>query len=145
MRVSTFTSSLLANDPPIPGLDESIVILPRRLHLTLGVMSLDEDLSDLSSASSATTTAGIQKTVSTALALLTSLRPRVLAILENQPLRIPLEVLDIMQPHRGGARNAHVMFVGPDESDESEANRRLRAVCGAWSMLPNFTTVTEKL
>lgn len=108
-------------------------------------MPLEEDSPDLSSASSAATTTGTQKTVSTALALLTSLRPRVLAILDNQPLRIPLEVLDIMQPHRGGARNAHVMFVGPEESEESEGNRRLRAVCGAWSMLPNFTTVTEKL
>lgn len=35
-------------------------------------------------------------TLDTALGLLASLRPRVLAILENQPLRIPLEVLDIM-------------------------------------------------
>lgn len=122
--MSTFTSSLLANNPPIPGLDESIVIPPRRLHLTLGVMSLEEDSPELSPASSATTTAGTRKTVSTAVALLASLRPRVLAFLDNQPLRIPLEVLDIMQPYRGGARNAHVMFVGPDESEESEGNRR---------------------
>lgn len=70
------------------------------------------------------------KTLSTVLALLTSLRPQILAIMENQPLRIPLEVLDIMRPHRGGARNTHVMFVGPDES---EKNGRLRA--GLWCVV----------
>lgn len=48
------------------------------------------------------------ETLSAALALLTSLRPRVLAILGTQPLRITLEVLDIMRPHGGGATDAHI-------------------------------------
>ncbi|KIM72484.1 hypothetical protein PILCRDRAFT_740364 [Piloderma croceum F 1598] len=39
-RVSRFTTALRNNDPPIPGLDDSIIIPPPRLHLTLGVVSL---------------------------------------------------------------------------------------------------------
>ena len=38
--MSSFTSALLSQSPPIAGLDASIVIPARRLHLTLGVMSL---------------------------------------------------------------------------------------------------------
>ena len=38
--ISALTSSWLAHDPPIDGLDPSIVVQPRRLHLTLGVMAL---------------------------------------------------------------------------------------------------------
>ncbi|EIM84322.1 uncharacterized protein STEHIDRAFT_159005 [Stereum hirsutum FP-91666 SS1] len=41
--ISNFTSALLQSTPPITGFDKSIVISPRRLHLTLGVMSLAED------------------------------------------------------------------------------------------------------
>ncbi|KDQ16020.1 hypothetical protein BOTBODRAFT_43642 [Botryobasidium botryosum FD-172 SS1] len=42
-HVSEFTDSLLASSSDIPGLDESIVISPMRLHLTLGVMCLSDD------------------------------------------------------------------------------------------------------
>jgi hypothetical protein len=42
--ISALTSSWLAHDPPIDGLDLSIVIQPRRLHLTLGVMALTPPL-----------------------------------------------------------------------------------------------------
>ncbi|TEB27248.1 hypothetical protein FA13DRAFT_1736636 [Coprinellus micaceus] len=41
--VSSFQSALLAHDPSIAGLNGSIVIDPRRLHLTLGVMALEEE------------------------------------------------------------------------------------------------------
>lgn len=107
-------------------------------------MSLEEDSLNLSPASSATTTAGTQKTVNTALALLTSLRPRILAFLGTQPLRIALEVLDIMRPHRIGATNAHIMFIGPGEN---EGNKRLRAVCGAYlsRIAPTKTPKTKSL
>lgn len=52
--------------------------------------------------------------------------------MDGQPLRIPLVVLDILLPHRGGVINAHVMFIGPVESEE---NMKLRAVCGACLIL----------
>lgn len=126
-------SGFTSNDPPIPGLDESIVILPRRLHLTLGVMALKEDsLEPLSSLSTTAATSETPKTLSMALVLFTSLNPRIFAVMDGQPLRLPLEVRDIMRPHRGWATNAHVMFDGPDESEE---NRKLRAVCGACLIL----------
>lgn len=104
-------------------------------------MALEEDLLATSSASSASTTVG---TVTTALALLTSLRPRILAFLGTQPLRIALEVLDIMRPHRSAATNAHIMFIGPGEN---EGNKRLRAVCGAYlsRIAPTKTPKTKTL
>jgi AKAP7 2'5' RNA ligase-like domain len=47
--VSSLTSSWLAHQPPIEGLDPSIVVQPRRLHFTLGVMTLNSP-HDLASA-----------------------------------------------------------------------------------------------
>ena len=38
--ISALTSSWLAHEPPIDGLGPSIVVHPRRLHLTLGAMAL---------------------------------------------------------------------------------------------------------
>lgn len=140
--MSTFTYSLLANDPLIPGLDESIVIAPRRLHLTLGVMSL-EDSSGRSSVSVAAESAEDAEYGCCP----PHISPTAHHYLENQPLRVPLEVLDTMRPHRDGERNAHNMSVGPDETHESEENRRLRAVCGAYfCRIPSSkTTKTETL
>lgn len=96
-----------------------------------GHMSLEDDSSEISPAPAAAATAGMPKTLGTALVLLTSLRPRILAIMDAQPFCVPLESLDIMHPLRGGAKNAHVMFVGPGEREEREENRKLREVCGA--------------
>ena len=118
--MSSFTSSLLASDPPITGLDESIIIPARRLHLTLGVMSLDNDSSNNTEANS----------LSDALSLLESLKPRLLSILDGSPLQIPFEVVDIMKPPRGGASNAHVMYIGPDPHASNGVNTKLRMFCG---------------
>lgn len=96
-------------------------------------MSLEEDTAEISPAlPSPAATSEAPRTLSTALALLASLRPHILAVMGGQPLRVPLELLDTMRPYRGGTRKAHVMFVGPVESEE---NRRLRAVCGACLIL----------
>lgn len=101
--------------------------------MTLGVMSLEEETAEvLPALTSPAATSDAPRALSTALALLASLRPRILVAMDGQPLRVPLELLDIMRPHRGGTRNAHVMFIGPLEC---EANRRLRSVCGACLIL----------
>ncbi|KAI0262406.1 kinase A anchor protein [Gloeopeniophorella convolvens] len=106
--VTALTSSWLAHEPPIDGLDPSIVINPRRLHLTLGVMSL---------------AAGTSRDLAGARALLDSLRPRILELLAHTPLLVRLDKLATMQPD---PTCAHVLYAAPDV--RSSEGRRLRAV-----------------
>jgi activating signal cointegrator complex subunit 1 len=75
--MSALSSSWFAHEPPIEGLDSSIVVHPRRLHLTLGVMALAPDPS---SKEQGYDLAG-------ATALLASLAPRIRAVLAHSPLR----------------------------------------------------------
>ena len=131
--VSALTSSWLAHDPPIEGLDPTIVINPRRLHLTLGVMTL---ASSQPSQSNHDRDRDRETTVDLAGAttLLASLAPRIRAVLANNPLRIPLGRLAIMQPDPA---RAHVLYVDPDL--RSPDGRRLRAVCGTLRSLLFFS------
>jgi activating signal cointegrator complex subunit 1 len=128
--VSALTSSWLAHDPPIEGLDPTIVINPRRLHLTLGVMTL---ASSQPSQSNHDRDRDRETTIDLAGAttLLDSLAPRIRAVLANDPLRIPLGRLAIMQPDPA---RAHVLYVDPDV--RSPDGRRLRAVCGTFNSPP---------
>lgn len=141
-RISTFTDSLLMSEPPIPGLDPSIIIAPRRLHLTLGVMSLtpaapaNEGTGALAGAASGLQSAegvGQAKTLEAARNLLASLRPRVLELLQRSDrkpaapvaaatgkatfgdgrLHVPLACVDIMNPERGDLEGAHILYAGP--------------------------------
>ena len=73
--MSAFTNALLAATPPIPGLDTTVVIPPRRVHFTLGVMSLDVD-EDKS------------RTLEAAKSVLQELRPKILEILKGEQLRV---------------------------------------------------------
>ncbi|KAK7682304.1 hypothetical protein QCA50_014507 [Cerrena zonata] len=117
-RISAFTDALLRTDPAIPGLDETIVINPRRLHLTLGVMSLDLD---------GTTSHGTRpKTLDTAAQLLNELKPQVMKMLAGEKLRIGLKRIDIMKPERGDLEKAHILWTGP--AQEGEDAKRLRDV-----------------
>ena len=72
------------------------------------------------------------KTVSEALTLLHSLKPRVMEILGKDKLRVALNRMDIMKPNRGSQDkldNAHVLWIGPAiEGDEA---LKLQAVGGA--------------
>ncbi|KAI0073014.1 hypothetical protein K474DRAFT_1686391 [Panus rudis PR-1116 ss-1] len=120
-RISTFTQALLASDPVIPGLDQTVIIPPRRLHLTLGVMSLDRPSSSEQSQSSQR-----PKTLESAKALLDELKPRVMEILAGEKLRVGLKRVDIMRPDRGDLERAHVMWVGPSHEDEDA--KRLKKV-----------------
>ncbi|KAI0738791.1 kinase A anchor protein [Daedaleopsis nitida] len=99
--VSAFTDALLAADPPIPGLDASVVIPARRMHFTLGVMSLGLDADNPA------------RTIAAAARLLHDLCPRVHDLLRGEKLRVSLDAMDIMTPERGDDERAHVMWVGP--------------------------------
>ncbi|KAF9218775.1 hypothetical protein BS17DRAFT_480735 [Gyrodon lividus] len=120
--VSPFTSGLLQATPKLPGLDRSIVIAPRRLHLTLGVMSL----ADFESSSVVPDSESSSKTLPQALSLLSTLGGRVTEILSGNRLSVPLHMMHIMQPHGGNPDNAHVLWFGP--SPESEDAQRLMQV-----------------
>jgi activating signal cointegrator complex subunit 1 len=121
--ISALTSSWLAHEPPVDGLDPSIVVHPRRLHLTLGTMALappnnhnrDRDREQEQ-----------EQDLAGATRLLASLAPGIRALLEHSLLRIPLGRLAVMQPDPA---RAHVLYVEPDL--RSPEGRRLRAVCGA--------------
>jgi len=98
------------------------LVEPQRLHLTLGVVHL-------SNQDPPTTTSSSVKTVASALALLKSLRPRLLelaALLIPQhdnvghvvphsapKLMVPLEVMDTFQNVGKGHTQANVLYVGP--------------------------------
>jgi len=120
--ISAFTNGLLATKPIVPGLDQTIVIPPRRLHLTLGVMSL-EDANNSIDCQAATNP---RKTLSEALSLLTSLRPQISELLCGAYLKVPLQIMDIMPPGGGNPDRAHVLWLGP--SLESEDAQRLLQV-----------------
>jgi len=107
--MKSFQAALLEHSPPIPGLDNSIVVDPRRMHLTLGVMAL-----------------GAEKTLESALTLLNNLKPRIMDILSGEKLRVDLNTLDIMPPDRGDLDKAHVLWMGPAVVDD----HKLRTVCG---------------
>ncbi|PFH53320.1 hypothetical protein AMATHDRAFT_138058, partial [Amanita thiersii Skay4041] len=125
-RVSAFQNALLQCDPPIRGLDHSIVIDPRRLHLTLGVMSLNQDSTETVPASS---TEQEPKMVADALKLLQSLEPSIASILQGRnTVKIRLDRMDILKPERDGA--AHVLYLGPSQLPNDEEDTRLQAVSG---------------
>ena len=134
--ISTLTSSWLAYEPAIEGLDPSIVVHPRRLHLTLGVMTLTSGSSS-NKYPTANNSGHRQEQeqeqqeqrdldLPSAAALLDSLAPRLRALLAQNPLRVPLGGLKVMQPDPA---RAHVLYAEPDL--RSLDGRRLRAVCGA--------------
>lgn len=112
----------------VRGLDRTIVIDPRRLHLTLGVMALD----------------GETKTVADALGLLESLQPRLRAILEERKTaKVKLETLDVLKTEkRDGEVNAHVLYLGVKEADEDTA--RLQQICGRRSTLTQNMTRADR-
>ena len=116
-RVANFQNGLLAANPPITGIDRSIVIDPRRLHLTLGVMALSTDG---------------PHTVASALSLLQSLQPAIAVLLQGRnSVKVRLDSLDILKPDRNRS-NAHVLFLGPSTLDDDDGVR-LQAVCSAYS------------
>ncbi|KAG2010611.1 hypothetical protein CC2G_013422 [Coprinopsis cinerea AmutBmut pab1-1] len=121
-RVANFQSALLEHAPPITGLDNTIVIDPRRLHLTLGVMALETGDSPGSGEPQETQPA---RTVETALDLLRSLKPRISELLSENGggsrLKVPLELLDVFPP--GATTGANVLYLGPDMTGIDDGDR----------------------
>ncbi|KAH9948316.1 AKAP7 2'5' RNA ligase-like domain-containing protein [Amylocystis lapponica] len=109
-RIVAFTDALLNGKPAIPGLDASIIIPARRLHFTLGVMSLGTEATD---------GVGRPRTLEAATALLHELRPRVMEMLGRRRLSVALTRMDIMKPERRDLARAHVMWVGPAQEEEN--------------------------
>jgi activating signal cointegrator complex subunit 1 len=99
-------------------------------------MSLSPDSTDRSviastSVSQSTIVPEMQsKTLSSALTLLTALKPRIMAILGDHKLCVPLDRMDIMKPDRGDLDKAHVLWLGP--SLESQHTSMLSEVCGMY-------------
>ncbi|EIN12157.1 hypothetical protein PUNSTDRAFT_130426 [Punctularia strigosozonata HHB-11173 SS5] len=108
-RINAFHAALMATDPPIAGLHESVLVNPRRLHLTLGVMSL----AGTGTGTGTSSDTPPQKTLYDACAFLRVLRPQILRELHGSPLRVPLTSMDIMKPERGNPERAHVLWAGP--------------------------------
>ncbi|CAG8678283.1 12647_t:CDS:2, partial [Acaulospora colombiana] len=121
-RVLRFTRGLIDADPPIEGLDETIIIEPARLHITLGVMCLERS-NDANSADQEGA-----KTVQQALELLTSLRSEVVemvgatktsettgsAVIKAEGLPVNLDTMGTLQRDKNDT--AHVLWIGPEQS-----------------------------
>ncbi|KZT69482.1 hypothetical protein DAEQUDRAFT_726430 [Daedalea quercina L-15889] len=128
--VSSFTDALLTSDPAIEGLDQSIVVPARRLHITLGVMDLatDTDQSGPTAASDeAEEGAPEQKpTLASAIAHLESLKPEILNLLAGHKLCVELSTIDIMRSGGASRKRANVVWVGPPH--DGELGERLKTV-----------------
>jgi len=132
----------LLNDtnPRILGLDQSVLIPPRRLHFTLGVMSLASTPSAAGSGG-ATDPLSQSRTIGDAIRFLESLKPRVDELLrvsvsgsadQAQKTRVTLNSMDVMKLEKGGA--AHVLWVGPKDGSSmnaavGEGTNKFRQVC----------------
>lgn len=96
-------------------------------------MSLEGDLLECAHPpTTSATTSEVPKTLSTVIALLTSLRPLIVAVLVSEPLNVPCETLEMRLPSHSVAKDVQVMLIVPDERED---NKKLRAVCGAWRPL----------
>ncbi|KAL1712995.1 hypothetical protein EV715DRAFT_212591, partial [Schizophyllum commune] len=114
-RLTAFGDALLAASPPIAGLDRSIVIDPRRVHLTLGVMRLEKEDAAATACGKDDNADPPKKIPSTALALLRSLAPQLAAL---GPARVDLERLGVLKTQKGG-REANVLWSASGGTEKS--------------------------
>ena len=113
----------------VEGLDSSIIIDPRRLHMTLGVMALEQDDDSVDPTEAPETTEAqdhlSKKTVSSALYLLNSLKPRISEILQcDKGVKVPLEIMDVLKTQRMRLNTKGNKEVGGDENLKEEASGR---------------------
>ncbi|KAL0953332.1 hypothetical protein HGRIS_004577 [Hohenbuehelia grisea] len=152
-KLQKFRAALLTSDPPIRGLEPKIAVDPRRIHFTLGVMTLEsapetqpsagpEGTADapIEEAVSGTQSSPVlpPKTVQSALALLETLKPAISNILKDgledqdatkPPLSVSLTTLDVLKPDKRGGAN--VLCLGPpvDREKENIELQQLLMVC----------------
>ncbi|KAJ7657365.1 hypothetical protein DFH06DRAFT_990958 [Mycena polygramma] len=107
----------------IEGLDRSILVDPRRLHLTIGVMTLATSGSPQAESESAGGSQG--KTLEAAIALLRSLGPDIDAIVAPTPSAdtarapvLPVLTLDKMGVLKTQRKQAGVLYVGPSDDPD---------------------------
>jgi activating signal cointegrator complex subunit 1 len=115
-RIQEFHRRLLPSgdtNPAIEGLDQSILVDPRRLHLTIGVMAL----SSTESPTQQSNTSGPGKTVSEAIALLHSLGSEIDAI-TREPVLLTLDKMGVLKTQR---QQAGVLYVGPSDEITEDA------------------------
>jgi activating signal cointegrator complex subunit 1 len=126
-RLSEFATALQESRPPITGLDPTVFINPRQVHLRLGVMSLRENpqLPDYPNFMP-----NQPNTLASALSLLTSLKPQIATILGEHKLRVPLHTIGPRGPDQS---RIHSVWLGPRW--EEEEGRRLYEVGGAFFRL----------
>jgi activating signal cointegrator complex subunit 1 len=126
-RFQNFTDALLTSDPPIEGLDETMIVKPIQLHITLGTMCLNESEDD--DVSNPENQEPEVKTVQQALDLLNSLRAEVMDFLRSsdrseggtsntRKLRVNLDTMGTL--NTGENETAHVLWIGPEPSHSSE-------------------------
>ncbi|KAJ6483948.1 kinase A anchor protein [Mycena sanguinolenta] len=111
-RIREFHETIMprGDSTVIEGLDRSILVDPRRLHLTIGVMALSaENITPNTSAAAAPTSSG--RTVSDAITLLQSLGPDIDSI-TREPLQLTLGKMGVLKTQR---QQAGVLYVGPGE------------------------------
>lgn len=135
--VSKFTDALLAASPAIPGLDSTIVIPARRLHFTLGVMSLD--LEPAGTGLAPDSTRRLPRTLDAARGLLQEIKPKIAGLLCEEKLRVSLDSMDIMKPERGEQGRAHVMWIGPAYG---ERTRKFREVTSTYDFALHERTLS---
>jgi hypothetical protein len=144
-------------DPPIPGLDKSIIVQPSRLHITLGVMALKEDSSHSDGASresevqvTGTTPENLSepqpdpppKTISEALTLLEGLRGKITeemgtregASSNSGTVMVPLNTMGALRTDK--KQTAHVLWMGPKKSQATAALDRVSGECRSSACLP---------
>ncbi|QRV96821.1 hypothetical protein RhiJN_24839 [Ceratobasidium sp. AG-Ba] len=107
--IGEFQRELLNDRTQISGLDQSIIVDPWRLHITIGVIGLEEQENDEAIKGA--------HTLECAITLLEALKPKILECLAAGPLEVAFDKLDITQTEMGpqGERLAHVLFVGPSQ------------------------------
>jgi activating signal cointegrator complex subunit 1 len=94
----------------IEGLDRSILVDPRRLHFTIGVMTLSSTGAPPQADAPGTVHAQ-GKTLSGAIALLQSLGPEIDAI-TREPVMLSLEKMGVLKTKR---EQAGVLYVAPND------------------------------
>ncbi|KAJ7750926.1 AKAP7 2'5' RNA ligase-like domain-containing protein [Mycena maculata] len=116
-RIRAFHQKVLpsvstAETTVIEGLDKSILVDPRRLHFTIGVMTLSSDdklKSDVGDLPEA-------RTLPEAIALLQALGPEINEI-AREPVVLSLDKMGVLKTQR---QQAGVLYIGPgDESNEN--------------------------
>jgi len=112
----------------VEGLDSSILVDPWRLHMTLGVMNLEQDYESVDPTEQPETTQAQghlpKKTVSSALYLLNSLKPHISEILQfDKGIKVPLEILHVLKTQKIRVNTKGNKGVGGDRKEEASDGR----------------------